>query len=58
VPILQQRRKGVDDTFGALFPQTRELRASRVDGRGWWAGVAAADGADLGTATRQGRLTG
>jgi hypothetical protein len=58
VPTLEHRREAVDDTFGALFPQTRRLWASPVDGRGWRAGVAAADGADLGASARQGRLTG
>jgi hypothetical protein len=58
VPVLERRREAVDPTVRALFPQTRRLRVSPVDGRGWRAGMAAADGADLGAMARQGRLTG
>jgi len=58
LPVLARRQEAVDRTYGELFPHTRRMRSSRVDGRGWRAGVAAADRADLGTATRQRRLTG
>ena len=39
----QRRAEEVDKTFDRLFPQTREIRAKRVDARGWHAGRAAAD---------------
>jgi hypothetical protein len=43
VPVLARRADEVDQTFARLFPQTREIRAKRVDARGWDAGLAAAD---------------
>jgi hypothetical protein len=43
VPVLQRRAEEVDQTFARLFPQTGEIRAKRVDARGWDAGRTAAD---------------
>jgi hypothetical protein len=47
VPVLRRRAEEVDKTFDRLFPQTREIRAKRVDARGWDAGRTAADRAVL-----------
>jgi hypothetical protein len=43
VPLLARRTAAVDSAFARLFPQTREMRATRVNARGWDAGRAAAD---------------
>jgi hypothetical protein len=43
VPVLQRRAEAVDQTFARLFPQTGQIRAKRVDARGWDAGRTAAD---------------
>ena len=43
VPVLARRSAAVDSAFTLLFPQTREMRATRVNARGWDAGRAAAD---------------
>jgi hypothetical protein len=43
VPVLRRRAEEVDKTFARLFPQTKEIRAKRVDARGWDAGRTAAD---------------
>ena len=47
VPVLARRAVEVDKTFDRLFPETREIRAKRVDARGWDAGRAAADRAEF-----------
>jgi hypothetical protein len=43
VPVLARRAEEVDRRFEKLFPNTREIRAKRVDARGWHAGRTAAD---------------
>lgn len=43
VPVLARRSEAVDSAFDRLFPETREIRAKRVDARGWRAGREAAD---------------
>ena len=43
VPVLARRSEAVDSAFERLFPETREIRAKRVDARGWRAGREAAD---------------
>jgi hypothetical protein len=43
VPVLARRSEAVDSAFDRLFPETREIRAKRVDARGWQAGREAAD---------------
>ncbi len=48
VPLMRERAEAVLDVFAELFPQTATKRASPVDVRGWHAGRAAADEADLG----------
>ena len=58
VPVLTRRREAVEQTYAQLFPLTRRMRRSPVDARGWRAGVAAADRADLRAGSRQERLTG
>jgi hypothetical protein len=58
VPVLARRGERVEQTYAQLFPLTRRMRSSPVDARGWRAGVAAADRADLRAGSRQERLTG
>ncbi|MET0965077.1 MAG: DUF2786 domain-containing protein [Nakamurella sp.] len=43
VPVLARRAEEVDHKFAQMFPNTREIRAKRVDARGWHAGRTAAD---------------
>jgi hypothetical protein len=43
VPVLARRAEEVDLRFEKMFPNTREIRAKRVDARGWHAGRTAAD---------------
>src|SRR5664279_2433525 len=43
VPVLARRSEAVDSAFDRLFPETRDIRAKRVDARGWQAGREAAD---------------
>ena len=43
VPVLARRAEEVDRRFERMFPNTREIRAKRVDARGWHAGRTAAD---------------
>ena len=43
IPVLARRSEAVDSAFDRLFPETREIRAKRVDARGWQAGREAAD---------------
>jgi len=43
VPVLARRAEEVDHRFEKMFPNTREIRAKRVDARGWHAGRTAAD---------------
>ncbi|MET0964967.1 MAG: DUF2786 domain-containing protein, partial [Nakamurella sp.] len=43
VPVLARRAEEVDRRFEKMFPNTREIRAKRVDARGWHAGRTAAD---------------
>jgi len=50
VPVLARRAASVDTAFDRLFPETREMRAKRVDARGWHAGRAAAERAVFATA--------
>jgi len=52
LPVLRNRQEAVDDAFAELFPQVRSSRRTRasVDGGGWYAGRAAADRADVGSA--------
>jgi len=54
VPVLARRAEEVDKTFARLFPQTREMRAKRVDARGWVAGRTAADRAVFATGQVEG----
>jgi hypothetical protein len=48
VPVLAERSEAVDAAFTTMFPALRAPRRTRVDARGWDAGRAAADRADLG----------
>ena len=50
VPLLLQRKEAVSSVTDQLFPETRPMRGRTVDGRGWAAGRAAADLADLAAA--------
>jgi hypothetical protein len=49
LPVLAAKVDAVRAHVGELFPKTRTMRATTVsDGRGWSAGMAAANAADLG----------
>ncbi|HSP38948.1 MAG TPA: DUF2786 domain-containing protein, partial [Frankiaceae bacterium] len=49
LPVLAARDDAVRAHVESLFPRTRTMRATSIsDGRGWSAGIAAADSADLG----------
>lgn len=43
VPVLARRDAAVEAEYDRLFPETRVIRSSPVDGRGWEAGRRAAD---------------
>ncbi|MEO6879386.1 MAG: DUF2786 domain-containing protein [Mycobacteriaceae bacterium] len=47
VPVLARRAAEVDTALTTMFPLVRSARRTRVDARGWAAGTAAADRADL-----------
>ncbi len=49
LPVLARRNDAVDELVRQLVPRARTMRATSVsDGRGWRAGISAADAADLG----------
>ncbi len=47
LPVLARQSAAVDTEFARLFPHTTQASAKRVDARGWHAGRAAADRAEL-----------
>lgn len=49
VPLLRARSQAVDDAFAAMFPETYAKAGRSYDARGWYAGLAAADDAHLGS---------
>lgn len=49
VPVLRGRQQAVDDAFAAMFPDSYARETRSFDARGWHAGRAAADDADLGS---------
>jgi hypothetical protein len=49
VPVLTRHRQRVDAACEALFPQTVARGGSVNNPQGWWAGLAAADQAQLGS---------
>ena len=49
VPVLTRHREQVDATCEALFPRTVARGGSVNNPQGWWAGLAAADQAQLGS---------
>jgi hypothetical protein len=49
LPVLAKRSDAVQALVDEVLPRTRRMRATTIsDGRGWTAGLAAADAADLG----------
>ncbi len=53
VPVLAARDRAVADTVTELFPHVRAMRSRVSDARGWYAGRAAAESADLGGPRRR-----
>jgi hypothetical protein len=47
LPVLAERRRGVDEALRRMFPNTTKAEFSITDAAGWAAGQAAADLADL-----------
>jgi hypothetical protein len=47
LPVLTERTEAVDEAFHAMFEHTVEKKVSVSNGDGWYAGLAAADRADL-----------
>jgi hypothetical protein len=49
LPVLRDRRAAVEERVAELFPRARATRSrASVDARGWYAGRAAAERADVG----------
>ena len=47
LPVLAKREEQVDALFTQLFPRTTTRRTRITNGAGWYAGLAAADQAQL-----------
>jgi uncharacterized protein DUF2786 len=54
LPVLARRRQAVDEAIEAAFPRISSFSARTSNGRGWMAGRAAADLADLAAGGRLG----
>jgi hypothetical protein len=48
VPVLADRAAAVDAAYAEAFPNATTMRSRRLNAHGWYAGLAAADAADIG----------